>query len=68
MGQSIPDMPPRRDNRTLVRLSQHLAATPDNLRSELMPDEIALWATYMAAGGETGGETCDSGTDSFGGE
>lgn len=64
MGQSIPDMPPRRDNQTLVRLSQHLAATPDNLRSELTSDEIALWATYMAAGGET----CDSGADSFGGE
>ena len=64
MGQSIPDMPPRRDNQTLARMSQHLATTPDDLRRELIPDEIALWATYMAAGGET----CDSGSDSFGGE
>jgi hypothetical protein len=68
MGQSIPDMPPRRDNQTLSRLSQHAATPPENLRRELIPDEIALWATYMAAGGDSGGETCDSGTDSFGGE
>ena len=68
MGQSIPPMPPRRDNQTLARLSQHLAKAPDDLRRELMPDEIALWATYMAAGDDCGGHTYDSGPDSLGGE
>lgn len=64
MSQSIPDMPPRRDNKTLAWLSQHTATPPENLRRELMPDEIALWDTYMAAGGEA----CDSGADTSGGE
>jgi hypothetical protein len=68
MGQSIPDMPPRRDNQTLARLSQHTAKTPDGLRRELIPDDIALWATYMAAAGDSDGSSCDSGADSFGGE
>lgn len=49
MGQSIPDMPPRRDPRTLFRLSRHLGTTPDVLRREMTPDEIAVWAACMNA-------------------
>jgi len=48
MGQSIPDMPPRR---VAYELARHAGTTQDDLISRMTLDDFAAWATYMQSGG-----------------